>query len=116
MKSTYMNKHQAVAPERVRRTKLSGLRRYWLSGALILVACGVSTYTLSYLFQAQAKLAVARASRTQLEDKLQEERQNNRNLVAQLSTVTTNGSMELAAKNSGFVFPNETIFQKNSGK
>jgi cell division protein FtsB len=116
MRSTYLNKKEAVAPERVRRTKLSGFRRYWLSGALILVACGVSTYTLSYLFKAQAKLVVARASRAQLEDKLRDERQKNRNLVAQLSTVTTNESMELAAKNTGFVFPNETIFQKNSGK
>lgn len=73
-------------------------------------------YTVSHLYRAQQKLEQVREARQQLELRLKEAEQRNRQLHSQFSNVTTDDAMELAAKNMGFVYPNETVFQKSPGK
>lgn len=116
MNAPHIGDDHARAPASGRRQKRNPLRRHWLSGALIFGVVGLAAYTGMQLYQADIKLQQVRATRAQLEARLQEERLRNQTLVTHLAQVTSDPYMELLAREMGFIYPGETIYQKGTGK
>lgn len=100
------------APRPVHRPKRSWLRRHWLSGAFVLTLAGVSTFAMRNFYETQAKLEQVRETRAQLEQQLEAAKRENEALEAKHKQVTSDAYMEQLAKKMGFVYKNETVYQK----
>lgn len=105
--------HEKHAPALVRRQKRSLLRRYWLTGAFVFSLFVMAGYTATHLYHADQRLREVRESRDQLAAKAQEARWQNQNLQGELGRVTGDAYMILKAKEMGFVFPEEQVYQKS---
>lgn len=104
------------APAPVRRQKKNLLRRHWLSGALFFGLLGFMGYTGMNLYEAELKLQEVRKTRAELDEAILESRHKNQQLKEQLQRVSEDAFMELMAKNMGFAYPNETMYQTGSDK
>jgi hypothetical protein len=97
----------------VRRQKRNLLRRHWLTGAFVFGLFVMAGYTATHLYHADQRLREVRQSRDQLAATTQEARWQNQNLQAELGRVTSDAYMILKAKEMGFVFPEEQVYQKS---
>jgi cell division protein FtsB len=100
----------------VRRQRRNLLRRHWMSGALLFSVLGVMGYTGTNLYRAQLRLQQVSSTRAELEVRLLEERRRNETLTSQLTKVTSDPYMEKLAKEMGFVYPGESVYQHGAGK
>ncbi len=102
---------EAAAREPGRRARGNPLRRHWLSGALI-TAVGAALSCLALeLYVAKLELQRALAVQAQVEAELQALREKKRRLTETLERVTSDESMELKAKQMGFTWPDEQVYQ-----
>lgn len=102
------------APVPVRRPKRNLLRRHWLTGAFVFGIVGLTAYTGVRLYQVDARLQQVQATRLQIEEQIQEAQQRKEYLQAELAKVSGDAQMELKAKDMGFYFPGETVYQKGT--
>ncbi|MEW8977131.1 MAG: septum formation initiator family protein [Symbiobacterium sp.] len=113
MRAAHTRRGQAVngAPTPVRRARGNPLRRHWLTGALVAALAGLLSFGGMQLYQAQLELKQALAVQAQVEAELRALQEKNRRLSETLQRVTSFESMELKAKQLGFVWPEEQVFQ-----
>jgi len=95
----------------VRRAKGNPLRRHWLSGALIAAVLGALSFAFMELHEAQVELSRARQVQAQVDAELKALQEKNRRLSETLERVTSPESMELKAKQLGFIWPDEQVYQ-----
>ena len=100
-----------AAPPPVRRAKGNPLRRHWLSGVLVVAVLGVLSFAVMELRQAEQELSRALQQQAQVEAELRAMQEKNRRLSETLERVTSAESMELKAKQLGFVWPDEQVYQ-----
>lgn len=96
--------------------KRSWLRRHWLSGAFVCTLLGVATYTGMTFYETEAHLQQVRFAKEELRTQLSDANRRNQELQQEINRVNSDEYMEQMAKKLGFARPNETIFQKGSGK
>jgi hypothetical protein len=95
----------------VRRAKGNPLRRHWLSGALVAAVVGVLSFAVMELYEAEQELNRALQVQAQVEAELRTVQEKNRRLSETLERVTSHESMELKAKQLGFIWPDEQVYQ-----
>ncbi|MBP2019886.1 cell shape-determining protein MreC [Symbiobacterium terraclitae] len=100
-----------AAPTPVRRAKGNPLRRHWLSGALVAAVVGVLSFAVMELYEAEQELNRALQVQAQVEAELRTVQEKNRRLSETLERVTSHESMELKAKQLGFIWPDEQVYQ-----
>jgi cell division protein FtsB len=116
MTAPIFGEHRQGAPAPVKRQKRNLLRRHWMSGALVFAAFGIAAYTGVHVYGVESRLSEVRAARLELDARVQEEQRRNQTLDSQLAKVAGDPYMEKLAKEMGFVYPGETVYQKGTGK
>lgn len=106
-----VNERKRNATATVRRQRGSLLRRHWLTAAFVFGLVGLITYIGTEFYEAEAKLARARETRAQVEDRLADARRQNQRLKVEIAKVTDDAYLEVMAKAMGFVYPQETPYQ-----
>lgn len=101
----------AAAPEPGRRARGNPLRRHWLTGALIAAVGAVLSFAALELYEARMQLEHALQAQAQVESELRALQEKNRRLSETLERVTSDESMELKAKQLGFTWPDEQVYQ-----
>ncbi|HWI62661.1 MAG TPA: septum formation initiator family protein [Symbiobacteriaceae bacterium] len=105
-----------AAPAPVRRPKRNLLRRHWLSGALLFALAGLTVYSGKSFFETEQQLKEVRARATQLDQEIALKQRQSKALDDKLQQMTSDQYLEYLAKTMGYVYPNETVYQKGSGK
>jgi cell division protein FtsB len=116
MKSPTFGEHRQGAPAPVKKQKRNLLRRHWLSGALAFTILGLAAYTGGHVYRVESKLRQVRATRVEIQARVAEESRRKESLGSQLSKVASDAYMEKLAKEMGFVYPGDTVYQKGTGK
>lgn len=98
----------------VRRSKGNALRRNWLTGALVIGVMGFITVMGLEVYQAELRLQEALQTQAQVDAELQALQEKNQRLRETLQRVTSPESMELKAKQLGFTYENEQVYQTGS--
>ncbi|HEY8346241.1 MAG TPA: septum formation initiator family protein [Symbiobacteriaceae bacterium] len=87
------------------------VRRHWLTGVFVFSIVGLVAYSGQYLYRTEVRLREIRTTRMQLEAQLAEEMRRNQMLQARLAEITSDAYMEVLAKEMGYVYPGETVYQ-----
>lgn len=101
----------ATVSEPGRRARGNPLRRHWLTGALIAAVGAVLSLAALELYEARVQLENALRAQAKVEAELRALQEKNRRLSETLERVTSDESMELKAKQLGFTWPDEQVFQ-----
>jgi len=105
-----------AAPAPVRRPKRNALKRHWLSGALIFALATVSVYSGKSFFQTERELEGVRARAAQLDQEIELKQRQVKALEDKVQQMSSDQYLEYMAKSMGYVYPNETVYQKGAGK
>lgn len=108
--------HRQHAAVPVRRQKAKLLHKHWLTVASIFTLLGAFGFLGVRFYQTEQALQQVRTARGQWEARLVEARQTNQRLQVQLNKAKDDSNMELAAKGMGFIYPQESMYQANSGR
>lgn len=101
----------AAAPQPGRRARANPLRRHWLTGALFIAVGAVLSIGVLELYQAELELQQALQEQARVEAELKALQEKNQRLSETLERVTSDESMELKAKQLGFTWPDERVYQ-----
>lgn len=104
------------APAPVRRPKRSALKRHWLSGALILSLAAVSVVSAKSFYATEQQLAAVNARAAQLDDEIEMKQRQVKALNDKIEQISSDAYLEYLAKTMGYVYPNETVYQKGAPK
>ncbi|MDF2626768.1 MAG: hypothetical protein K0R39_599 [Symbiobacteriaceae bacterium] len=114
----HIDDHQADsgAPGPVRRPKRNALKRHWLSGALIIALGAVSVVSLKSFYATEQQLEAVNARAAQLDQEIETKQRQVKALDDKMSQMTSDQYLEYLAKTMGYVYPNETVYQKGDPK
>ncbi len=101
----------ATASQPGRRVRGNPLRRHWLTGALITAVGAVLSFAALELYEAKVELQQALQVQAQVEAELKALQEKKQRLSETLERVTSDESMELKAKQLGFTWPDEQVYQ-----
>ncbi len=104
------------APGRVTARRRKPLRSHWLTGALICGLTGLSLLALRHYYHVEQQLRDVRARRAEIQAQLEAAEQRNAHLRQRLQQVTSDSYMELKARDLGFIYPNERVYQKAANR
>lgn len=104
------------APVPVRRPKRNLLRRHWLSGALIFTLVAVSAYSAQSFFETERQLQEVRARAAKLDQEIEAKKRLSKELDDRIAQISSDQYLEYLAKSMGYVYPNESVYQKGTGK
>jgi len=100
-----------VLPQPGRRARGNPLRRHWLTGALFIAIGAVLSFAALELYEAKIELQQAVQVQAQVDAELKALQEKNQRLSETLQRVTSDESMELKAKQLGFTWPDEKVYQ-----
>lgn len=103
-------------PAPVPRRKRGSLRRHWLTGALLFGSFGLAIFTGSFLYDAYQERLEREAVRLELEAEIAGARRENQYLREKLVRMTDDAYMEQMARQLGYGYANETLYQKGNTK
>jgi cell division protein FtsB len=104
------------APAPVRRPKRNALKRHWLSGALIFALAAVSVVSAQSFRATEQQLKAVNARAEQLDQDIEMKQRQVKALDDKIEQISSDAYLEYLAKTMGYVYPNETVYQKGAPK
>lgn len=110
------NQVDSSAPAPVRRPKRNALKRHWLSGALILSLAAVSVVSAKSFYATEQQLKLVNARAEQLDQEIEMKQRQVKALDDKIEQISSDAYLEYLAKTMGYVYPDETVYQKGAPK
>lgn len=101
---------------KVRRQRQTLLRRHWLTGALVFLACGVCLYAGFLFYEVESKLVELQHEKQALEIEAENLRAKNSDIREDVARLNDPQYVEQMAKQLlGMAYPGETVVRAGKG-